>query len=153
MSLRSWNWRGLAPLHLEETRRDLDKLLNRTFGKIIPPQPHATLRAWSPDFDMFERDNQIVVKVDLPGISKDNINISIMGDTLTIYGDRKTNEQIDADDYYYRRRPHGKFRRDIELPQGVDVENIKASYNNGLLELVMPEKEGAKPRKVKVSIE
>jgi HSP20 family protein len=145
--------RGLTPVHLDEIQREFNNFFDRTFGKLHPSPERTTLRAWSPNFDMFEHDGEIVVKVDLPGISKDDINISIKGDMLTVYGDRKTNEKIDEEDYHYHQRSHGKFRRDIQLPQGIDIENIKASYENGVLDIVMPEKEGVKPSKMEVPIE
>jgi HSP20 family protein len=139
-------WSGLTPLHLDEIHHRLGNLL----GRLTPSQ--QPLIGWSPDFDLFECDDQIVVRFDLPGICKDDVNISVTGDMLTILGERKIEPKI-KDYLAYRECPHGRFRRSIPLHHGVDADKIRASYHNGVLEIVLPQKEGVKPRGIKVSIE
>jgi len=137
-------WSGLAPLQ-DEIQRGLVNL-----GHLI--SSHQLLIGWSPDFDIFECDNEIIVRVDLPDISKDDINISVTGDMLTIFGERKTDEKI-KEYLVYRQCPHGRFRRDVQLHHPVDTENIKASYKNGVLEIVLPKREGVKGKQIEVSVE
>ena len=146
-------WSGLTPLHFDELNQEWVNFFNRTLEKIKPLQEHVPLRDWSPDFDIFERAHELVVRVDLPGISKDDVHISVKGDLLIIFGERRTDGVINAEQYYYRHCPHGIFRRDIQLHHGVDTENIKASYKNGVLEIVLPEKEGVKRQRVEISVE
>jgi HSP20 family protein len=111
------------------------------------------VRGWPPAVDMFERDNEVVVRAEIPDMSKEDIDISVLGNTLTIQGERKAEEEVKEDDYYCREHSYGKFQRDITLPQGVDAENIKASYKNGILEVVLPKTEEAKPKKIEVAVE
>jgi HSP20 family protein len=102
---------------------------------------------------MFDRDSEFVVKADIPGMSKEDIDISVKGNMLTISGEQKSEEKIDEDDYHYRERTYGKFQRNVALPQGVDAENIKASYKDGTLEITMPQTEEAKPKQIEVTVE
>ena len=73
---------------------------------------------------MFERENEVVVRTEVSGMSKEEIDISVLGNTLTISGERKAEEEVKKDDYYCCERSYGKFQRDITLPQGVDAEKI-----------------------------
>jgi len=102
---------------------------------------------------MFERKNEVVLRAEVPGMSKEEINISVLGNTLTISGERKTEEEVEEDDYYCCERSYGRFQRDITLPQGVDAEKIKASYKSGVLEVVLPKTEEAKPKQIEVAVE
>jgi HSP20 family protein len=102
---------------------------------------------------MFDRENEVVVRAEVPGMSKEDIDISVLGNTLTISGERKSEEEVKEDDYYYCESSYGRFQRDISLPQGVKAEDIKASYKDGVLEVILPKKEEAKPKKIEVAIE
>ena len=154
MALMHWRNRHWPFRELEDLRDEMDRLFERTFGRTTPARREApVVRGWAPAIDMFERENEVVVRAEIPGMSKEDINISALGNTLTISGERKSEEEVKEDDYYCCEHSYGKFQRDISLPQGVDAENIKASYKNGVLEVVLPKKEEAKPKKIEVTVE
>jgi HSP20 family protein len=147
-----WRDRGWPFRELEELRDEMDRLFERTFGR--PERRGAPMvRGWAPSIDMFDRENEVVVRADIPGMSKEDIDISVRGNALTISGEQKSEEKIDEDDYHYRERSYGRFQRNIALPEGVDAENIKASYKDGTLEITMPKTEEAKPKQIEVAVE
>jgi len=154
MALMRWRDRGWPFRELDELREEMDRLFERTFGRTVPARRAVpVVRGWAPVVDMFERENEVIVRAEIPGMSKEDIDISVLGNILIISGERKTEEEVKEDDYYCCERSYGSFQRDISLPQGVDAENIKASYKNGILEVVLPKKEEAKPKKIEVAVE
>ena len=154
MALIRWRNRNWPFRELDELREEMDRLFERAFGRTVPTQREVPMvRGWAPSVDMFEREDEVVVRTEIPGMSKEEINISALGNTLTISGERKAKEEIKEDNYYCCERAYGKFQRDITLPQVVDTKNVKASYKNGVLEIILPKKEEAKPKKIEVAIE
>jgi HSP20 family protein len=154
MALMRWRDRGWPFRELEEFRDDIDRLFDRTFSRRAPARREVpTVRSWAPTVDMFDRENEVVVRAEVPGMSKEDIDISVLGNTLTISGERKSEEEVKEDDYYYCERSYGRFQRNIALPQGVGAEDIKASYKDGVLEVVLPKKEEAKSKKIEVAID
>ena len=101
--------------------------------------------------DIFEDQNEIVVKAELPGIKQEDIDIELTGDTLTIKGERKFEDTQRKDNYVRVERAYGQFQRSFTI--GVPVQNdaVKASYKDGLLEVHLPKSEATKPKKVKVA--
>ena len=99
--------------------------------------------AWSPQVEVFERDKQLVVRTDLPGMTKDDIKVDITDDALVIRGERKSEREEDEEGFYRSERSYGTFYRQIPLPRGVNAENATAEFRNGVLEISMPSPEGA----------
>ncbi len=140
---------------LEDMRRDLDKLFGdffepaarRRFG-LRPLEPGQVV----PSVDVFERRGEIVVKADIPGVEKDNIDITIAKEQLTIRGEVRKEEEVRQEDYYSMERSCGSFSRTIPLPPDADSTKAKASFKNGVLEVVFPKKEEAKQSEIKLSI-
>jgi HSP20 family protein len=93
---------------------------------------------WSPQVEMFERDGQLVVRADLPGVNKDDVRIELTEDALIIEGKRQEAREEKREGFYRSERIYGRFYREIPLPEGVDAENAKATFNNGVLEVSMP---------------
>jgi len=106
---------------------------------------------WAPAIDMFEKDVKFVVKAELPGMKEEDIDVSVIGNTLTIKGERKTESEVKEDDYYYSERSYGSFSRSIEIPSNVDTQKIEANYGDGVLEIGLPKTSEAKPNKISVS--
>ncbi|MBM3243040.1 Hsp20/alpha crystallin family protein [Candidatus Poribacteria bacterium] len=154
MALIRWRDRGWPFRELDELREEMDRLFDRTFGRAVPARHEGRIvRGWMPTIDMFEREDEVVVRAEIPGMSKEEIDISTLGNTLTISGERKAEAEVKEDNYYCCERSYGRFQREITLPQGVDAEKIKASYKNGILEVTLPKKEETKPKKIEVAIE
>jgi HSP20 family protein len=143
-----WPFRELDELRDE----DIDRLFEQTFDRTTRCEVPVP-RGWEPSVDIFDHENEMVVRTEIPGMSQKDINISVSGNTLTISGERKSEKEIKEDDYYCCGRSYGRFQRDIALSQGVDTEDIKAAYKNGILEVVIPRKEEAKPKKIEVAVD
>ncbi len=107
---------------------------------------------WSPQVEMFERGNELVLRADLPGLSKDDVNVELADDAITIEGERKNEHEEKHDGYYRSERSYGKFYRRIPMPDGIRAEDAKASFSNGVLEITMPaaKREERKRRRVEI---
>ena len=104
-----------------------------------------------PAIDVFEKDGNFVVKAELPGMKEEGIDVSVTDSTLMIKGEKKTESEDEGADYYRCERSYGSFYRSIPLPNTVDDGNIKADFEDGILEVTVPKMETAKPKKVAVS--
>lgn len=143
--LARWN-----PLReMESLRERMDDLL----------MPYATrtarwpgAEAWSPPVDVEETENELVVRAELPGMKKDDIDVSVQGDTLSIRGERKFDGEEKRQNYHRVERCYGAFQRYLVLPSEVDPAKAKAKYHDGVLELKMPKSERARPKKVAIEV-
>lgn|SRR4051812_33947446 len=110
---------------------------------------------WSPQVEVFERDKQLVLRADLPGVSKEDVNVELSDEGITIEGERKSEHKEDREGYYRSERTYGKFYRRIPVPEGVDVDDAEASFDNGVLEISMPapKREQRKRRRLEVGRE
>ena len=102
---------------------------------------------------VFEEKDDIVVKAELPGIEKDNIQVNLTDHTLTIKGEKKKEEEVKEENYYRAERSYGSFLRTLDLPRDVRADQVKASFKNGILEVRMPKTEEAKAKEIKVKVE
>jgi len=102
--------------------------------------------------DMYEKDDQLVVKAELPGIKKTDMDISLEDDVLTIKAEKKQEEATEEATYYASERTFGEYSRTVSLPFPVDAEKISASLKNGLLTIKLPKAEEDKPRRVEVNV-
>jgi len=92
---------------------------------------------WSPEIETFEREGQLVLRADLPGLKKDDVNVEITDDAITISGERRNEDEERGEGYYRSERSYGSFCRSIPLPQGVNADDAKATFENGVLEITM----------------
>jgi HSP20 family protein len=122
---------------LEEMRREMNRVFDTTFA---------------PALDVVEEKDNFLVKVDLPGLSKDDASVTIQENFLTIKGERKHDVEKKDTNFYHRERVHGTFTRTIELPTRVDAGKVLASCRDGVLHVTLPKTEEAKPKEVKVSV-
>jgi HSP20 family protein len=107
---------------------------------------------WSPQVEMFERDNHLLLRADLPGLTKDDVDVEFSKDGITIEGERKNEHEEKGEGYFRSERSYGKFFRRIPVPEGVDIEKAKATFDNGVLEITMPapKREEHKPRRLAI---
>jgi HSP20 family protein len=106
-----------------------------------------------PTVDVYEEKDDIVVKAELPGMDKDNIEVNLTDHTLTIKGEKKKEEEVKEENYHRSERSYGTFLRTLELPKDVHADKVKASFKNGILEVRIPKTEGAKAKEIKVKVE
>jgi len=132
---------------------DLRKRMDEIFGEFFGPTPSAmaaTEAVWSPLVDVHETKDGIQLQVELPGVKQEDIQVSMVGDTLTLKGERKRETEVKEDNYHRIERSYGTFQRSIVLPSVVDPNRVKATYRDGVLEIQLPKKEEAKPKEIKV---
>ena len=153
MAIEKWRpFRGLWNIHDE-----IDRMFEDFFGRAVSPERALRERTtelahWTPDLDLAETDNEYIVKADLPGLKQDEIKISIRDDVLTIKGERKSEKEEKGKNYHRVERSYGAFARSIELPAKVQGDKIKASYKEGVLEIVLPKSEEAKPKEISIEV-
>jgi len=130
-----------------EPMRDLMEL-PRWFRRMMTSE-----NMFYPDIDVIEKEDKVILKADLPGIKKEDVNISIEGGSLKIRGERKREKEEQKENYYYCERSFGSFSRSITLPAGIKKEDIKARYKNGTLTVEMPKTEEARKKEVQINVE
>jgi HSP20 family protein len=130
-------------------RNRMDRMLPR-FGSETD-EPLFTTR-WVPTSDVFETKDAIVIKAELPGMNEADISVQFENGVLTMHGERDFEKATDEKGYHRVERSYGKFFRSFALPPNVDTAKISASYQNGILEVVVPKKEEAKPKSIKLEL-
>ena len=120
--------------------RRVTEELDRAFGfrSDVPGELELYARTWSPDVEILERDNKFCVRVDLPGLRKEDVTIEVSHDELTIEGERKFEKEETKQGLYRTERTYGSFFRRIAIPDHVKAENAVATFRNGVLEIEMP---------------
>ena len=107
---------------------------------------------WTPAVDLYEDKESLIVKVELPGLKKEEIEVSVHDGTLSISGERKPSTQNGSSQTFRSERFFGRFHRAVALPKPVAVDKIKASYKDGILTVTLPKTEEAKPKQIEVSV-
>jgi HSP20 family protein len=107
-------------------------------------------RRWVPAMDLVETDEHLVLKADLPGLSKDDVNIDIKEGVLTVSGERRSEREDKGEGYYRVERAFGGFSRSLSLPEGIDAERVTADFADGVLEVRIPKPEERKPHRVAI---
>jgi HSP20 family protein len=100
--------------------------------------PRMGAENWIPSIEVFQRNNELVVRADLPGLTKENVKVEVAENTLTLQGERKREQEEEREGIYRSERSYGSFRRVIELPQGTITDQAKASFKDGVLEITIP---------------
>ena len=108
--------------------------------------------SWAPAVDIYEQDGNIVMKAELPGVDPKAVDIRLENNTLTLRGERKLDKEVKEDSYHRVERAYGAFSRSFTLPTVVDQGSIKAEYRDGVLKLVLPKREEAKPRQIQINV-
>jgi len=130
---------------LEALRENVNRLFQETMGR--PVRESSSPRSWSPAVDVLEDENKIVVRAELPGLKREDINVEISGDTLTLKGERK----LDDDEHYVRvERTYGPFERSFTIGVPIKSDELKANYKDGILEVIIPKAEEIKPKKIEI---
>ena len=111
-----------------------------------------TEATWAPQVETFRKEDKLVVRADLPGMPKDNVNIEVDDDVLVISGERSDETRDDRDDYYRSERSYGRFFRAIQLPEGVDADKIDATFKDGVLEVTIPTPKVTTPKNRQIKI-
>lgn len=133
--------------------RDLQGEMSRAFNTSLSrTDGDLWRRSFEPEIDVKEEADRYLVHADLPGVKKEELDISVTGNLLVIKGERKQEKETKEKDYYYSERVFGSFSRTLELPTEVDASKVQAAYKDGVLEIALPKSESSKPRQIKVDI-
>ena len=125
--------------------------MDRLFG-LTAPRDTGLFTGWSPVLDIYQDKDDVIVKVELPGMKKDEISISMHEGMLTISGERKLEGGSKEGETYRRERFYGKFHRTMALPTTVEANKVKAAYKDGILTVTLPKAETAKPKQIEVTV-
>ena len=157
MAIVSWRNKGkdiYSPFSEFETLQDeMNKLFNFSLGRWGDRTFDLLDNRWGPAIDISDSEDDITVKADIPGMDKKDINVTIHGDTLVLKGEKKTDNEVKEKGFIKTERFYGSFNRAIRLPSEVDSSKVKATYKEGVLELVLPKKEESKPKQITVDVQ
>jgi HSP20 family protein len=137
---------------LEEMGRQFEDDFIRPIVRAVWDRIPREVKEWSPSIDIFERNDHFEVKVELPDVKQEDIDLSLSDDTLTIRGARKPESNIKDEDYHYSEIVYGSFYRSVGLPSTVDTKNVEAAYENGILRITLHRAPEAKPKKVDIRV-
>jgi len=130
----------------------LQNQINRLFNEAFDRSEEGSLTPWAPAVDIFETEQELVVKADLPDVKPEDLDIRVENNVLTIRGERKFEKKVSEDKYLRVERAYGSFSRSFSLASTVNTEAIKADYKDGVLTLTIPKREEAKPKQIKVQV-
>jgi HSP20 family protein len=118
------------------------------YGESLP----ESRESWIPSVDILEKDGNLILRAELPGLTEKQIDLKVEGDTLTLKGERKMENEDKKSNYHRLESYYGSFSRSFRLPETVDIDKISAEYKNGVLIITVPQKPEVKPREIPVSI-
>lgn len=153
MSLIRWNpMRDLAsfPSDMFSLQREMNKVFDSFFRGV--DEPGLLNASWTPAVDVAEEENDYIVKVELPGVSKDDVKITLESNILTVRGEKKAEKEINEKNYHRTERSYGSFQRSFTLPTSVKNDKIDAEYKDGILSITLPKAEEAKPKQIEVKV-
>ncbi len=143
MAMSRWDpFRDLVSI-----QNELNQLFGRTYGGETREGARGT---WSPALDVYETQEKFVIKMELPGVTADDVDISVEDSTLVVRGERRFYSEQNEENFHRVERRFGEFSRSLTLPQTADAQNIQASFDAGVLTIEVPKKEEAKPKKITI---
>ena len=126
--------------------------LNRTINEPFTRRTEDSFGAWAPPVDIFERQDHLVIRAEVPGIQKEDMDVRIENGVLTLHGERKEEKEVNEVNAHLVERVYGSFTRSFSLPTTVDATKVTAVYKDGVLEVTVPKIETAKPKKVEIKV-
>ncbi len=145
----AWNPVSDVAEEIVNMQREIDRMFSRFNGGTTADK---ALEGWSPAVDIIEDDHQFIVRADLPGLTKEDVKITVENNQLTIRGEKREEEEKEGKNYHRIERSYGSFYRSFTLPTSALSSKIEAEYKDGVLTLSIPKAEEAKPRSIEVKI-
>lgn len=137
---------------MERIQGEMNRLFNTSLMRGGDRDTGLQEGVWSPAIDIHDSKDNILVKADIPGLKKEDIEVTVQGDALIIKGQKSREKETKDKDYIRTERFYGAFHRAIRLPAEIQADKVEASYKNGVLELVLPKSEKARPKQIKLDI-
>jgi HSP20 family protein len=150
---RRENWWSDPFFELENIQKQMNQLFDFSLSR--GPGGDTTLLGgqWAPAVDVYDSKDNLLVKADLPGLTKDEIEVSIQENHLVLKGEKKKDHEIKEENYFKTERYYGSFFRTIPLPSEIDAAKVEAKYQDGVLTLTLPKKEEAKPKQITINVQ
>lgn len=146
MNLVRWN-----PFNeVMDLRNRIDRIFGDSFLPVFEGREDLSHSSWNPAVDIYEDDDAIVIKAELPGIDKDQITIDVKDRVLILKGERNSENEVEEENFYRRERVYGKFERAFTLPASIDPESVKANFKDGVLKIDVPKPEEQKPKQISI---
>jgi len=130
----------------------MNRLFNESYRSQGSEDDWALGGTWAPAVDIYEHENNIVIKAELPGVDPKDVDIRLDNNVLTVNGERKLDNEVKKENYHRVERSYGAFTRSFTLPTTVDPSGIKAEYKDGVLRVTLPKREEAKPKQIQISV-
>ncbi|MDX1501609.1 MAG: Hsp20/alpha crystallin family protein [Thermoanaerobaculia bacterium] len=133
-------------------RTRVGRLFDDAFNDFLSPVGDAEIstRSWMPPVDIRETENELVLTAELPGMTKDDIEITLENNVLTLSGQRNFEKDVERESYHRIERAYGRFSRSFALPRNFSTEDVKAQFKDGVLHITLPKREEAKPRRIDI---
>jgi HSP20 family protein len=147
MAIARWTPMG----NLASFQDEMNRMFNQFFRGGNGEEAGWGLRTWTPPVDIYETDDALVLNAELPGVSKDDVNVEVHQNTLILRGQRKHEAEVKEEHYHRVERAYGTFQRSFVLPTLVDQDKVQATYKDGVLELHLPKSEAAKPKRIAIN--
>lgn len=132
-------------------RDEMDRLLDDFYGRMAP-SGEMYEGDWFPPMDLSENDGEVIACLEIPGLAKDDIKVSVQNDVLTISGEKKQEQTEEKENVHKVERTYGMFKRVLKLPAEVDSAKVKASYKDGVLKVKLPKVEAKKPKEIPIQV-
>jgi HSP20 family protein len=155
MTLVRWNPVHDLPAGVSDMlgmQRDINRMFDRLFRGGLEEEGNLAASAWSPAVDVAELDDRYEVKLELPGVPKDDVKISLEGDHLTVRGEKRQEKESKGKNYHRVERSYGAFQRSFTLPAHVRSEKVEAAFTDGVLTVTLPKAEEARPKQIDVKV-
>lgn len=131
---------------------NIQEEMNRIFNNFARPSEGQRGVLWSPQVDIYESDDGITVELEIPGMSKDDVNIRIQDNVLTLKGEKKQDEDTKGKNFHRVERSYGTFERSFSLPSSIQTDRVRATTKDGVLTITLPKAEEAKPREIAIAV-
>ncbi|MCM2270899.1 MAG: Hsp20/alpha crystallin family protein [Thermoanaerobaculia bacterium] len=142
-------WTPETDLFRNRLDRMFNQMLQDVWGAQAPSEGVAS-RTWLPAVDIREKNDALMFAMELPGLTKENLEITLENNVLTIAGERKFEKETKGEEFHRLERSYGHFSRSFTLPTGVRTDKVEANFEHGVLNIVLPKEENAKPKKISI---
>lgn len=146
-----------APANLRTAREDFERFTDRFFNApffgsapLLGGTPRVFETLWAPNLDFSENEKEYIVRLETPGVPKDDLHLNLDGQTLTISGERDFSNEEQTEEYFWREREQGRFVRSVQLPTMVDTAKVDATYAGGIMTIRLPKKEAAAKTRIPI---
>lgn len=146
MNLVRWN----PMLNMFSMRNRMNPVFDDFFSPMEPSADEAVISNWHPTVDIYENENHIVIKAELPGVDKKDVHVDVNGRVLTLKGERMLDRKVKEENYFRQERVFGKFERSFTLPTEINSDKINADFKGGVLKVDIPKPEEHKPKKITI---